>query len=341
MKKLILIIIILSFNKYVFSHDLFISSFIDVEFVSNNIEDTKILKINQIKKESLKKILKKILNHEKYNQVSSDLSADLINSLIKNVIINDENIINNKYFSKIKVNFNKKKLINYFREKNIPYVEYYPKKFLLIIYEYNNINENLFTKINNFYLFYKKNKEKDGLFKIPNLDINDRFILKKEDIKNRNIDKINNFSNKYNFKETVIVIIKTSKNKIVYDLILHSGGQIAEKKIELKNNDYDKFFEKLEFESLNIWKTINEIQNSSLNNINCKINYFNMIELKEIRDNLNNVSIIKNLKKKSLSFRSIEYDISYYGNLKILTKIFKLNKLNISNYQNDCFIRLI
>ena len=125
------------------------------------------------------------------------------------------------------------------------------------------------------------------------------------------------------------------------DLILYSNGQIAEKKLEFLNNDYDKFFKNLEFESLNIWKTINKIQNSSLNNINCKINYFNMIELKEIRDNLNNVSIIKNLKKKSLSFRSIEYDISYYGNLKILTKIFKLNKLNISNYQNDCFIRLI
>ena len=44
---------------------------------------------------------------------------------------------------------------------------------------------NLFTKNNNFYsLFFIKNiKKYNGLFKIPNLDINDRFILKKEHIK--------------------------------------------------------------------------------------------------------------------------------------------------------------
>ena len=74
---------------------------------------------------------------------------------------------------------------------------------------------------------------------------------------------------------------------------------------------------------------INQIQNKVLNKINCKINYFNMFELKEIRNNLNNVSLIQNLNIKSLSFKNIEYDINYYGNLKILTKIFKINKLNI------------
>ena len=55
-----------------------------------------------------------------------------------------------------------------------------------------------------------------------------------------------------------------------------------------------------------------------------------MFELKEIRNNLNNVSIIKNLNIKSLSYKSIEYDIYYYGNLKILFKIFELNKLKIN-----------
>ena len=36
----------------------------------------------------------------------------------------------------------------------------------------------------------------------------------------------------------------------------------------------------------------------------------------------------------------VEYDINYYGNLNILTKIFKMNKLDINNSTNLCVIRL-
>ena len=55
-----------------------------------------------------------------------------------------------------------------------------------------------------------------------------------------------------------------------------------------------KYFLKiLENETLNLWKQINKIQNETLNFLNCEISYFNMFELKEIRKNLNNVSIIK------------------------------------------------
>ena len=74
--------------------------------------------------------------------------------------------------------------------------------------------------------------------------------------------------------------------------------------------------------------------------INCKINYFNNLELKEIRKNLNNISIIQNLNIKSLSFKNIEYDIYFYGNLKILNNIFKMNKLDLNDSKNQCVIRL-
>ncbi len=100
------------------------------------------------------------------------------------------------------------------------------------------------------------------------------------------------------------------------------------------------FFKILKFESLNNWKIVNGIQNSSVNKINCKINYYNNHELKEIRNNLKKISLIQSLNIKSLSFKSIEYDINYYGNLKILTKIFKINKLDINNSTNLCVIRL-
>ena len=340
MKIFIIIIILFLFNKYAYSEDLFDTSFYDVNFVSNNIDNTKLTKINYIKKESLINILNKTLNNKEFEKLKPVLSKDLINSFIKNIIINEEKIVGNKYFSKIKINFNKNNIIEFYRKNKISYVEYYPKKFLLIIYDENELSENLFTNNNNFYSYYKKNLKTNGLFKIPNLDINDRYILKKEHIKNKNYEKISKFSKKYELDEIIIVIAKSSNNKTNFEIILFFQGQIIQKEFLLNKNEYEVFFKILKFESLNTWKLVNGIQNTSVNKINCKINYFNNLELKEIRNNLNNISVIQSLNIKSLSFKNIEYDINYYGNLNILINIFKMNKLDINNLKNQCIIRL-
>ncbi len=340
MKFLFLIIIFLFLNKYSFSNELFQTSFYDVEFISNNIEDDKIDEINKIKTYSLLKIFKKTLNNKNYNQLNKSLSNDLINTFIKNIIINDEKIINDKYIAKVKINFNKDKIIEFFRNQNVPYVEYQPDKFLLIIYEKDGINENLFTKNNNFYNYFNDNLYKNNLFKIPNLDINDRFLLKKEDLKNKDYEKIKNFTNKYNVDDAIIVLASKNENKVIYDLILFSDEKFFEKKLEFNEYQFDIFFKIIKNESINMWKNINEIQNDVVNLINCKVNYFNLGELKEIRNNLKNISIIKDININSLSYKIIKYDIYFYGNLKILKKIIKLNKL-IINYNKDlCIIKL-
>ena len=340
MKILIIILTLFLSTKYVSSNTLFDTSFYDVKFVSNNIENTKIIKINEIKKNSLLTILKKTLNNNKYVELLPNLSNDLINSFIKNIIINDEKIINNKYFSKVKINFDKKKIIEFYREKKISYVEYYPEKFLLIIYDENELSESLFTKNNSFYSYYKKNFKTNDLFKIPNLDINDRYILKKEHIKNKDYIKILEFSKKYELNEIIVVIAKSSNNKTNFEFLLISQGKTIEKEFLLNHNEYEAFFKIMKLETLNSWKIVNGIQNNSVNQINCKINYFNNSELKEIRNNLNKISVIQSLDIKSLSFKNIEYDINYYGDLKILTNIFLMNKLDINNSKNQCVIRL-
>ena len=103
----------------------------------------------------------------------------------------------------------------------------------------------------------------------------------------------------------------------------------------------DLFYNKLENETIDLWKQINKIQNSSLNFLICDISYFNIFELKEIRKNLSNISIINNLNIKKISFKSISYEVYYYGNLKILLKIFELNKLKINYDEDKCSIKLI
>ena len=341
MKIFILIFLLILFNNSVYSNNIFNTLFYNIEFTSENIEDDKIQAIKKIKNKSISSILKNVLIEKDYLDINKQLTDDLINTFIKNIIINDEKIINNKYISKIRINFDKKKIIDFLRFNKIPYVEYHPSNFLLIIYEINELNSNLFTKNNNHYKFLNENKKNINLFTVPNLDINDRFILKEEDIIKRDLDKINKFSNKYNSIETLIVIAKNEKDKTIYNLIMNSNGNTLEKKMILNKNEMDLFYNKLENETLNLWKRINKIQNETLNLLNCEISYFNMLELKEIRNNLRNVSIIYNLNIKKLSYKSISYEIYFYGNLKILFKIFELNKLKINYNEDKCTIKLI
>ena len=193
MKYIFLIILLFISSKNLYAYDLFETSFYEVKFSSQNIDDDKSKEIKKIKIKSLLKILEKSLNKDNFNEINKDLSIDLVNSFIKNIIIEEEKIINDKYTSKIKINFNKQKIIHYLRERKIPYVEFQPNKFLLIIYEQNEMNNNIFSKKDVYYNYFKNNLNHNNFFKIPNLDINDRFILNKQNIKNRNLNKINNF----------------------------------------------------------------------------------------------------------------------------------------------------
>lgn len=340
MKKILLFLFLILLNKSVFSYSLFNTSFYNVEFISNNIDDEKIKKINEIKKNSILNILKQTLNSDQFIKLKNNLSDDLINTFVKNVIIEDEKIIENKYLSKIKINFDKKEIIKFYRYKKIPYIEYLPDKILLVIVEENELNYNLFSKNNNFYSFYNNSLKNKNIFKIPNLDINDRYILKKEHIDNRNIKKISDFSKKYSLNDIIFVTAKIINNKALYKLALYSDGVITEKKLNFDKYEFKEFFKILENETINIWKKVNQIQNNSLNVINCNLNYFNMLELNQIRNNFDNVSIIQNTNIKSISYKNIEYDIFFYGNLKLLIKIFNLNQLKINEIHNNCTIRL-
>ena len=57
----------------------------------------------------------------------------------------------------------------------------------------------MFTKNNDYYNYLLINNFQ-SFYKIPNLDVNDRFLLDIEDINNRNFYKINKFLDKYSKK---------------------------------------------------------------------------------------------------------------------------------------------
>ena len=222
----------------------------------------------------------------------------------------------------------------------MPYVDFYPDKFLLIIYDDNNLSDNIFTEKNHYYDYLKKNLNIFNHFKVPNLDINDRFILKKKDINDRNLEKINNFSIKYNIQDIIIFNSLKSKSEFNYNILLYLDGKILEKKLSINNLDLENLFKIIEKETLNFWKSVNQIQNTSLNSLNCNINYFNIFELKEIRSNLDKISVVYELKIKLLSYKKIQYEILFYGNFNIFSQLLNSNKLKINTQNRTCTIGL-
>ena len=64
------------------------------------------------------------------------------------------------------------------RNNKLPYVEYLPDNFLTIILDERAIQQNLFNKDNKYYDYLLKNEQEYlSFYMIPNLDINDRFLI--------------------------------------------------------------------------------------------------------------------------------------------------------------------
>ena len=231
----------LRFHERLFPTDLLFKNFFETDnyvlkFDSNNISIEKEEKINAIKFASFESILKKTLNEKNFKKIEKDININFINSFILNMTIENEKIINNNYFSEIKINFNKNKLINYFINKKINFVENYPNKFLLVIFDENNIEEYNLSKKNSYYKFLKniKNKKISNFFLIPNLDFNDRYLLNKK-FNDNNLNNFISLNNKY----------KTNYQILLHSIKINNSYNISVYLIE-KNNIYF-LFEKKKF----------------------------------------------------------------------------------------------
>lgn len=338
--KIYIIIILFAFltSFKVFSNPLFETDFYYINFSSNDVVSEKNKKITEVKKTSIKSIFNNILSKKYFKIVNRNLDEDQINVFIKSIEIQNEKIINNNYSADIKVNFKIQNIIKYLRSKKIPYVEYMPKSFLTIIYEDDELKKNLFTKENSYYKFLRQ--ENLNFYKIPNLDINDRYLLSSVDIQNSNFDKINNFNNKYPFFD--VVLIKSIKNLDMkeYSIYFVENNNLQLIKKFESNNNYKILFQNIKMEILDKWKINNSILNFDIQKIQCEIVFFNLMELKEIIKKIQGITFITRINLTSISYKSNNYDIFFYGNKNHLTNALKNNYLYMKKANDNCIIKL-
>ena len=341
MKTLFIFLSICLFTNFGFTASLFKTSFHEVKFTSNNILDDKKKNIYQIKYQSIDEIFKNVLMKNDYDKIKIELDEDFINYFILSILVENEKIVNNNYYSNIKVNFDKKKIVEYLRNRKIPYTEFLPEKYLTIIYENHVLNKNLFTSKNSLYNFLLNNNKIYDFFQIPNLDVNDRYLIDILDIETKNIKKIDTFSNKYKNDNIVIITSKEINDYYQFTNYIFVNNNLEEiNSYTLKDKKYDEFFLNLKLDIIDRWKLYNNISNTSENIIKCTINYFNLLELKEIKLRIKDVSSIKELELETIALNTNKYIMNYYGNKDHLSKLFDINGIKIKIKNNFCNIYL-
>ena len=333
--------LIFNISNVVYSVDIFNFEFTKIEFKSNDIEKTKNETISELKTKNLLLLFKQILTDKEFKKIRNKINHKFSDNFIRNIIIENEKIINNNYSANLKIIYNENLIIKFLRNHKLSYAYFLPDNFFLIISEDTGINKYLFSKKNSYYKFIMNSKNYLDFYKIPNLDINDRYLLNSSDIQNRNIDNINKFIKKYNYSNNIIIESKYNFTSYDIDIYLFIENEyILVKNYSLSQLEHPKFFLNLKSNILDTWKYYNNVQNNKLNNIECYVNSLNINELKQIKLLIKNISVIKDFELKKISLYKNFYIINYYGNYEILKKLFYINSINIKFDDNYCNIFL-
>ena len=203
------------------------------------------------------------------NEDEVDKLTDLktIYGLIESFAIVDEKFVNNKYFSKFDVEFNKKKLFKFLEEKNIfPSIPKQKKLLLVPILINNKQNKVQLFSENYFYLNWNKFNKNFFLLNyiLPNEDIEDINLIKK------NIDDIEQYDfkeivSKYAMNDYIILILFQNENTFnaLMKINLNDKLIIENKKFILSENQtMENIINSLKYEFENKWKNLNVINTS-------------------------------------------------------------------------------
>ena len=262
--------------------------------------DLLLLKITTLKEDEVKK-----LNNLK-----------TIYGLVESFAIVDEKFINNKYFSKFEVEFNKKQLFKYLEKKNIFPSAPKKKKLLLVPILINNKeNKVLLFSENSFYLNWNKFNKKHFLLNyiLPNEDIEDINLIK------RNINVIEQYDfkeiiSKYAIKDHIILILFQNENtyNALMKINLNEKLIIQNKKfIWNANQSIENIITSLKLEFENQWKNLNIINASIKLPITLSLDSKDYKLAQKLEQKLYNLDLVSSYYVDSFTNEKIIYKIIY------------------------------
>ena len=226
----------------------------------------------------------------------------LIKTFIESFSVVNEKFENNKYHGTFEINFNKKKILLFLRNKNV-FHSRMEEKNVLFIPIFINLEEDglLLFDENPFYQHWNYEQENKFLLKyiLQNEDLDDYKLIKERIAFIENYD-FNEIISKYEIKENYIIFIvfKDKENFKTFSKFhvnqIKSNFKLEFEKFEFEDvNKVNQLIESMKIRYDDEWKRINLINSSIKLNVIIDIDSKNISFVKKIEKILNEIELIE------------------------------------------------
>ena len=302
----------------------------------NNFDKNKVIDLGF--KKAFMELIYILTKSSDHNKLAS-IKLNEIKGMIEMFSIQEEKFINQVYFVKLGVSFNKRKIFDYLEKKNIFPSQIKKEKFLFIpIIIHEDIDELRVFSNNPIYKNWNLNIQNYELinYLLPSEDLEDFNLIKK------NLDVIETYdfreiTKKYFLNNFIISLIYINNNNEIKVLskMYNKKNEIIKnnsfKNLDL-NNEKDIVFFKNELKNLfeDTWKKINEINTSIKLSIMIKIKNNNLVESSKFERDLEEIDLVNDYSIQKFNKDFIYYEILFNGTVKNFINIMDNKNYNLN-----------
>ena len=257
----------------------------------------------------------------KDHQKLKKIPLNQIKSMIDTFSIKEEKFVNEIYYIKLNVSFNKKNIFDLLEKKNI-FPSLPVKKdiiFMPIIVDQNESQIKMFSDNIIYNKWNSNNKQFELLnYILPTEDLEDLNLVKKN-IKNLENFEFREIVKKYNIENYIISIffIGSEQTRLLNKIIFDDNKTL--KNIILKNIDFnsnseiDKFIKNLKINFEDYWKSKNEINTSVKLPLTISVENSDNIKIYQLEEKLSNLDLIYNFYIYKFDNKNNIYKIIFNG----------------------------
>jgi len=261
------------------------------------------------------------------------ISLNQIKSMIETFSIKEEKFVNEIYYIKLNVSFNKKIIFDLLEKKNI-FPSLPIKKdiiFMPIIVDQNKNQIKMFSD-NILYDQWNSNIKQYELLNyiLPTEDLEDINLIKKNSENLENF-KFSEIVKKYNIENYIVSIffINSDQTRILNRINFDNKKTLKNtslKNIDFNNNnEINKFIEILKITFEDYWKSQNEINTSVKLPITISVENSNNIKIYQLEKKLSNIDLIYNFNIYKFDNKNNIYKILFNGTPDKFIEVMKNN----------------
>ena len=268
-------------------------------------------------------------DHERLKKIP----LNQIKSMIETFSIKEEKFVNEIYYIKLNVSFNKKIIFDLLEKKNI-FPSLPVKKDIIFMPIIVNQNENQIKMFsdNIIYNLWNSNTNQYDLLNyiLPTEDLEDLNLIKKS-IKNLENFEFSEIVKKYNLENYIVSIFFIDSdqtrilNKISFDNKKTLKNNLV-KNVDFNNkNEISKFIEILKITFEDYWKSQNEINTSVKLPLTISVENSNNIKIYQLEEKLSNIDLIYNFYIYKFDNKNNIYKIIFNGTPDKFIEVMKNN----------------